>query len=375
MTGHKQVEAEKMCLEARLRQSQNMEAIGMLAGGIAHDFNNILSAILGNSELVRRATPEGSAERRYIDNVMQAGRRAKSLIERILAFSRCGVGDRVPINVQAVVEEAVELLEASHTSGVRLETHLEGGNAAVIGDATQLHQVVMNLCTNSLQAMPNGGTLRVTLDRAQVKQSYRLSHGSLTPNVYLRLCVADTGIGIPPEVLDRMFDPFFTTKGTTAGGTGLGLSLVRGIVADLGGAIDVRTSLGHGTDVTIWLPIGGEAPTASEQIPAEVPRGRGQAVMVIDDEAALLALAEKVLAEMGYEPIGFSSSAAALAALREAPHRFDIVLTDEVMPELTGTDLASEIRLLRPDIPIILTSGYCPRPLEERAHALGILKF
>jgi PAS domain S-box-containing protein len=275
ITEHKQLEAEKERLESQLRQSQKMEAIGMFAGGIAHDFNNILGAILGYGELAKKATPEGSVERRYINNVMQAGGRGKSLVERILAFSRSGVGDRGPINVQTVIEEALELLAASLEPRVRLETRLEGGDAAIIGDGTQLQQVVMNLCTNALQAMENGGVLGVALDCVHVEQVCWLSHGNLTPDVYVRLRVWDTGSGITPDVLDRMFDPYFTTKGTGEG-TGLGLSLVHGIVMDLGGAIDVRTSLGRGTAFTIWLPIAGEIPVASVKAAAEVPRGRGQ---------------------------------------------------------------------------------------------------
>ena len=258
ITARKNAEAEKDRLEVQLRQSQKLEAMGTLAGGIAHDFNNILGAILGYGELAQKAAPEGGAVRRYLDNVMHAGGRAKALVERILAFSRSGVGERGPINVQAVIEETLELLAASLAPGVRLEKRLEAGDAAIIGDATQLHQVAMNLCTNALQAMEHGGVLEVTLDRADVAQNRRLSHGSLAPGAYVRLCVSDTGSGIPPRVLDRMFDPFFTTKGVGEG-TGLGLSLVHGIVADLGGAIDVRTAVGRGTTFTIWLPIAGEA--------------------------------------------------------------------------------------------------------------------
>jgi PAS domain S-box-containing protein len=371
VTERKQIEADKERLEAQLRQSQKMEAMGALAGGIAHDFNNILAAILGYGELAEKAAPMGSVVRRYVDNMMNAGGRGKSLVERILAFSRSGVGDRGPINVQAVIEEALELLGASLAPGVRLEKRLEAGNAAVIGDATQLHQVAMNLCTNALQAMENGGVLEVVLDCADVGQRCRLSRGDLAAGVYVRLCVSDTGTGIPPYVLDRMFDPFFTTKGAGEG-TGLGLSLVHGIVMDLGGTIDVRTNLGGGTTFTIWLPVGGEATVPSTEIATEVPRGQGESVMIVDDEKSLVALAEEVLAEIGYEPIGFSSSMAALEAFRAAPERFDIVLTDEMMPELMGTDLAREIRLLRPDIPIVLTSGYSGAPLYERASAAAI---
>ena len=329
ITARKNAETEKERLEIQLRQSQKMEAMGTLAGGIAHDFNNILGAILGYGELAQKAAPEGDVVRRYLDHVMHAGGRAKALVERILAFSRSGVGERRPINVQAVIEETLELLAASLPPGVRLEKRLETGDAAIVGDATQLHQVAMNLCTNAFQAMENGGVLEVALDRAEVAQSRRLSHGNLAPGAYVRLCVSDTGSGIPPHVLDRMFDPFFTTKGVGEG-TGLGLSLVHGIVADLGGAIDVRSTVGRGTTFTIWLPIAGEVMVPSAEVAAELPHGQGQTVMIVDDETALVALAEEMLAELGYEPLGFSSSSGgaggiprSAAALRYRPDRRD----------------------------------------------------
>jgi len=371
ITARKNVEADKERLEIQLRQSQKMEAMGTLAGGIAHDFNNILGAILGYGELAQKAAAESSVVRRYLDNVMHAGGRAKALVERILAFSRSGVGERGPVNVQAVIEETLEMLAASLPSGMSLTQRLEAGDAAIVGDATQLHQVAMNLCTNALQAMKAGGVLEVVLDRADVAQTRALSHGSVAPGRYVRLCVSDTGSGIPPQVLDRMFDPFFTTKGVGEG-TGLGLSLVHGIVSDLGGAIEVHTVVGRGTTFTIWLPMAGEASIPSAEVAAELPRGDGQTVMIVDDEKPLVALAEEILAELGYEPIGFSSSAAALEAFRAAPQRFDIVLTDETMPELVGVDLASAIRELRPDIPIVLMSGYSGAQLHERARAVGV---
>jgi PAS domain S-box-containing protein len=371
VTARKNAEAEKERLEIQLRQSQKMEAMGTLAGGIAHDFNNILGAILGYGELAQKAAAEGSAVRRYVDNVMHAGGRAKALVERILAFSRSGVGERGPINVQAVIAETLELLAASLPPGVSLTKRLEAGDAAIVGDATQLHQVAMNLCTNALQAMKDGGVLEVVLDRADVAQNRRLSQGNIAAGAYVRLCVSDTGSGIPPQVLERMFDPFFTTKGVGKG-TGLGLSLVHGIVADLGGSIDVRTAIGRGTTFAIWLPIAGEATVPSTGVATELPRGHGQTVMIVDDEKPLVALAEEILAELGYEPVGFSSSLVALKAFRQAPQRYDIVLTDETMPELVGTDLAREVRLLRPAIPVVLMSGYSGSQLHERARAVGI---
>ena len=371
ITARKNAEVEKERLEAQLRQSQKLEAMGTLAGGIAHDFNNILGAILGYGELAQRNSPEGSIIRRYVDNVIHAGDRAKLLVERILAFSRSGLGERGLINVQATIEETLELLAASLPPGVRLERRLEAGNAAIVGDATQLHQVAMNLCTNALQAMENGGVLEVALDRANVPHERRLSQGSLARGTYVRLCVRDTGSGIPPHLFDRVFDPFFTTK-RVGEGTGLGLSLVHGIVADLGGVIDVDTAVGRGTTFIIWLPMAGEAPVPAGKIDAALPHGRGQTVMVVDDEKPLVALAEEMLADLGYEPVGFCSSSAALEAFRQAPQRFDIVLTDETMPELVGTDLAAEIRRLRPDIPIVLMSGFSGAQLHERARASGI---
>jgi PAS domain S-box-containing protein len=371
VTARKNAEAEKERLELQLRQSQKMEAMGTLAGGIAHDFNNILGAILGYGELAQKAAPEGGALRRYLDNVMQAGGRAKALVERILAFSRSGVGERGPVNVQAVIEETLELLAASLPAGVRLERRLDAGDAAIVGDATQLHQVAMNLGTNALQAMEKGGVLEVSMDRAEVAQTRRLSHGNLNPGKYVRLRVSDTGSGIPPRVLDRLFDPFFTTKGVGEG-TGLGLSLVHGIVTDLGGAIDIRSAIGEGTAFTIWLPTAGETTVPVDEVVAELSHGHGQTVMIVDDEKALVAIGEEMLAELGYEPIGFTSSVAALEAFREAPDRFDIVLTDETMPELIGTALAVKVHELRPDVSIILMSGYAGAQMLERARAAGI---
>jgi PAS domain S-box-containing protein len=371
ITERKNAEADRGRLEAQLRQSQKMEAMGTLAGGIAHDFNNILGAILGYGELAQKAASDGSVVRRYLDNVMHAGGRAKALVERILAFSRSELCERGPVNVQAAVVETLELLAASLPPGVRLERRVNAGDAAIVGDATQLHQLAMNLCTNALHAVELGGVVEVALDRADVTSEHRLSHGNLAPGAYVRLRVSDTGSGIPPQVLDRMFDPFFTTKGVGEG-TGLGLSLVHGIVADLGGAIDVRTAIGSGTTFEIWLPICGEAAAPADEPDAQAPRGEGQAVMIVDDEKALVALAEEMLAELGYEPIGFSSSISALQALREAPDRFDIVLTDETMPDLTGTDFARQVRRLRPELPIVLMSGYSGSQLHERARTTGV---
>jgi signal transduction histidine kinase len=370
VTERKRAEEALQRSEQRLRQAEKMEAIGRLAGGIAHDFNNILGAILGYGEMAQRNL-EGRAVRRHVDQVMQAGGRGKALVERILAFSRSGLGERVPVHVQSVVEETLEILAASLASNVRLERQLDAGDTAIVGDATQLHQVAMNLCTNALQAMERGGVLTVVLDRASVPERRLLSHGTLSPGPYVRLSVGDTGSGIPPAVLERMFDPFFTTKGV-GDGTGLGLSLVHGIVADFGGAIDVATQAGVGTTFTVWLPAAGETPRLLAEPAGELPRGNGETVMIIDDQRSLVALAEETLAELGYEPAGFDSSVAALLAFRADPQRFDLVLTDETMPDMSGVELAREMRCVRPDLPIVLMSGYSGAQLTESARAAGV---
>src|SRR5258708_14313736 len=243
---------EREEMQRELQQAAKMEAIGRLAGGIAHDFNNILGAILGYGELAQRNL-EGGAVRRHVDQVMEAGARGKGLVERILAFSRSGLGERVPVHVQSVVEETLEILAASLLPQVRLEKRLDAGDTAVVGDATQLHQVAMNLCTNALQAMEHGGVLTVVLDRESVPERRLLSHGTLVRGSYVRLSVSDTGSGIPPAGLERLLDPFFTTQ-DVGDGTGLGLSLVHGIVADFGGAIREAWPARLGTTSTGSLP-------------------------------------------------------------------------------------------------------------------------
>jgi signal transduction histidine kinase/ActR/RegA family two-component response regulator len=367
----KQAQIDKEQLESQLRQSQKMEAIGTLAGGIAHDFNNVLGAILGYGELaLRRAAGDRDLER-YLDNVMHAAERAKLLVERILGFSRSGLGDRVLVNVQSVVKETVELLEASLPVGIRIESTLTAGAAAVWGDPTYLHQVTMNLCTNAVQSMDGGGVMEVTLERTELTEAKTLSRGPVAPGDYVRLCVSDSGAGIPPAMLERIFDPFFTTK-QVGEGTGLGLSVVHGIVSDLGGAIDVSSSVGQGTRFEIWLPVAGEAAMPTLEPPETLPHGNGETLMIVDDERPLVALAEEVVAGLGYEPVGFVSSRLALEAFRAAPDRFDAVLTDESMPDLMGIELVRQIRALRPAVPAILMSGHGDARLVSRAGDIGI---
>lgn len=370
VTPEKWALAERERLEQRLRHAAKMEAVGRLAGGIAHDFNNILGAILGYGELARSNVDEASRASFQIDQIMQAGVRAKELVNRILAFSRSGIGERVPLRVQSIVEEALELLAASLPADIRLDRRLKAGDCAIVGDATQLHQVVMNLCTNAVQAMEGSGVLTVVLENVDIGESRSVSDRTLGPGSYVRLEVSDSGNGISPAVLERMFDPFFTTK-RAGDGTGLGLAMVHGIVTDLGGVIDVATQTGVGTTFTIWLPATDETPRLLSKPAAELPRGHGETVMVVDDEPALVAIAEETLTHLGYRPVGFDSGVAALQAFRADPGRFDLVLTDETMPNLTGTELTRQMRQLRPDIAIILMSGYSGTQMSERAQAAG----
>jgi len=355
----------------RLRQAAKMEAIGRVAAAIAHDFNNILGAILGHGDLAQLKVSKHSPGRRHVDEAMRAAARGKGLVERILAFSRREQNARAPVQVQAVVEEALALLGPSVGHEVRLEHALDAADAAVIGDATQLHQAVMNLCTNAIHAIEQHGVVTVRLARARVDRHLPLSHGTLATGDYVRLAVSDTGAGIPPAALERLFEPFFTTKGSGKG-TGLGLSLVHAIVADLGGAIDVTTEVGVGTTFALWLPAASDAPAPQAEPQPGLPRGDGEAVMVVDDDPVLVELAEEMLIELGYRPTGFRSSVAALEILRAEPRRFEVVLIDELMPQLSGTSLAAEIRQLRPDLPILLMSGYSGRDLMQRAGLAGV---
>ena len=377
VTQRKQAEDELRKLELELRRAQRLEAMGTLAGGIAHDFNNILGAIVGYGEMALRDAKKGTRLRRDLDAIMAAGERGRSLVDRILAFSRSGVGERVPVHVEEVVREALDQLAAKLPENVTIAPRLHAGRAAMLGDSTQVHQVVMNLANNAVQAMPHGGVLRVALETMRLDTARSATVGAVMPGEYIVLRLNDTGTGISPEVFERMFDPFFTTKEVGVG-SGLGLSLVHGIVANVGGAIHVTTELGKGSSFTVYLPRSGEAPTKAIDENRPLPRGDGERVLVVDDEEPLVRLATETLERLGYEAVAFTSSAAALAAFRADPQHFDAVLTDERMPGLSGSALIREMRGIRDSIPVVLMSGYLgatPRDARETgvAEALGIL--
>ncbi|MGJ7519781.1 ATP-binding protein [Variovorax sp. LT1P1] len=362
---------ERRRLEARLQQTQRLEALGTLAGGIAHDFNNILGAILGFGELAQQQAEPGSALRRHIDRVLQGGARARLLVRRILDFSRSGVTDRAPVHVQTLMEEIVAMLASTLPAGVDLQAQLDAGDAAVLGDATQLYQVAMNICTNAVQAIEGAGTVSIRLRRVDVRAPRVLMHTELAVGPHVCLEVRDTGVGIPPEALQRIFEPFFTTK-KQGEGTGLGLAVVHGIVADLGGAIDVASVPGEGTQVSVWLPVCGECAPATVPDTGEWPAGQGEVVMVVDDEQALVELAEETLAGLGYEPVGFDSAERALQAFEADPDRFDALLSDEMLPGMPGTELARLLRAQRPALPVLLMSGKVNQAMVARAQAAGV---
>jgi PAS domain S-box-containing protein len=371
VTERKRAEEGLKTMERKLRQAQRLESMGTLAGGIAHDFNNILGAVLGYGEMALRDAKKGSRLARDLDNIMVAGERGRALVDRVLAFSRSAVGERVPVHVERVVREVLDLVMAKLPESVTVHPKLHAGLAAVLGDATQVHQVVANLASNAIHAMPAGGTLRVELAVERIDAPRAATIGARAPGEYVVLTVADTGTGIAPEIVDRIFDPFFTTK-EVGTGTGLGLSLVHGIVTELGGAIGVASVVGAGTTFTVYLPRSGDAAHRGDAKESALPRGDGQRVLIVDDEEPLVQLATRTLAELGYEAIGFTSSAAALAALRADPHRFDALITDERMPEMSGSALIREVRSVRDSMPVVVMSGYLGTAAAgEAAAAIG----
>ena len=362
--------SERDALQARLNQSQRLEALGTLAGGIAHEFNNILGAMLGYGEMAEAASRKGSAARRYVGQIMKAGERAQNVVQQVLAFGRRREREHRSIRAEPVVAEAIELMRASFPA-IAIRTDLNAGRASIRGDPTELQQVVINLGTNAAQAMDGRGTLHVELEAFESIEDLTLSHGSLPKGSYVRLVVRDTGQGMDRGTIDRMFEPFFTTK-PVGQGTGLGLSTVHGIVTQHGGAINVRSRPGRGTTFKVYFPRSEDAAEDKEAAQAPARRGHGETILIVDDDKPLVLLGEEMLAALGYEPVGFDSSSAALAAFHADPKRFDLVLTDEVMPEITGTELAGVFHQVRPDLPIILMTGNDRPVQQDRLTSAGI---
>jgi PAS domain S-box-containing protein len=362
---------ERKRLEAQIRQAQKMEALGTLAGGIAHDFNNILAVIMAQTEMAADGLPEGGELSRQLQEILVAADRARDLVRQILTFSRRTEQERRPVAVQAIVAEAMRLLRASLPATVEFRQQVEPGRALVLADPTQLHQVVLNLCTNAEHAMrERGGLLDVQLRTVEVDAEFVAAHPPLHPGSHVKLTVRDTGHGMSPQVQERIFDPFFTTK-PRGEGTGMGLAVVHGIVASHGGAITVESAPGRGTRFDIYLPRcdGAEAP----EIPVEAPaRGLGERILLVDDEPLLVRIGAATLERLGYRVARYTDGREALEAFRADPDAFDLVITDQTMPQMTGETLARELLRLRPRLPIILCTGFSHAMTEDKARSLGI---
>ncbi|MFI5076239.1 MAG: PAS domain S-box protein, partial [Vicinamibacteria bacterium] len=366
----KDAEAARQRLEAPLRQAQKMEALGTLAGGVAHDFNNILGTIIGNVELAREdLVPEHPAQESLAE-VEKASARARELVQQILTFGRRQPDERRVIGLREVVEESIRLLRATLPKGIEVVTGFARDVPNVLADGSRIHQVVMNLCTNAWQAIP-GGVGRITVSLATVRVTDEHGLAGLPPGRYACLTVADSGTGIDPAIVERIFDPFFTTK-PPGEGTGLGLSVVDGIVKSHEGAISVESMPGHGAIFHAYFPgVDAEAlPRAIE--PRPLRQGRGQRVLYLDDEASLVHLTSRLLTRAGYEVEGFTRPAEAVAAFAADPRRFDVVVSDMNMPTATGLSVAAEMLRLRPDMPVALISGFVTDELAARAEALGV---
>jgi signal transduction histidine kinase/CheY-like chemotaxis protein len=365
------LEEERRRLERGLRDSQKAEAVGFLAASMAHDFNNVLGAIVGYAEVARTQIGDDTRVVQALDGLLSASERARQLVRRVLTFDphRCVL--HAPLAIEPIVTEALALLRTGLPPSISLHPPAPGCAGQIKGDATEVHQVVMNLCTNAVRAMPAGGILEVRIETVQVDAPRELSLGKLQPGRWLQLSISDTGIGLSSEQLESIFDPFYTTR-SSGDGTGIGLTVVRNIVSSMGGAIEVASRPRAGTTMSVYWPLLEPRPTGKSAEPAKRPTGEGQAILIVDDEPELVRLAEEIVASLGYEAIGFSDATAAIASFRRAPARFDAVLTDERMPLLYGTTLAGMIHELRSDIPILLVTGHREKQTDVRARRAGI---
>ena len=365
--------SEQQKLESQLRQAQKLEALGTLAGGIAHDFNNILAAIIGFTEMIYDHVPKESRQARHAQRVLQAGMRGRELVRQMLTFSRRTEEEKKPLQLSSIVKETVKLLRPSIPSTISIRVSVKSESGLILGDSVQIQQVLMYLATNAAQAMrEKGGVLDVELSDFSVAPSGRNPH-AIEPGAYMKLLVRDTGIGMPPEVVDKIFDPFFTTKGLGEG-TGLGLSVVLGIVKQAHGYITVDSEPGKGSTFTVYFPKVAEELATEPATDHGLPTG-SERILFVDDEEALLQMGEELLAELGYEVVCRMSSREALSLVKDDPSRFDLVITDQTMPDMTGFELAREILAVRPDMPVILATGFSSLVNEDSAREAGIKAF
>jgi len=370
ITDRKLAEAEKANLEKQLFQSQKMEAIGTLAGGVAHDFNNILAAIIGYTEM---ATEESQKEiqSRYLQETLKGAERAKNLVKQILTFSRQDGHEKKPLDIKLLLKEAIKFLRASIPATIEIRQRLTDESCNILADPTQMHQVIMNLCTNAGHAMKQtGGVLTMELSTIELSPGEISRHSDLKPGPYVKLTVSDTGHGIDHALQLRIFDPFFTTKSKEEG-TGLGLSVVYGIVKSHNGVVTVYSEPGKGASFNVYLPMIIHEEITKRSVSSAVTGGT-ERILFVDDEPALVDIGISMLSALGYQVTGVTSSMEALNLFRAAPDRFDLVITDMTLPKLTGIDLSREMIQIRPEIPVILCSGIRDSETEGQVKSLGI---
>ena len=370
LTKTKRAEEEKKKLEIQLQQAQKMEAIGALAGGIAHDFNNILSAIIGYTELARLNDGASTIENE-LNQVLIAANRAKDLVKQILAFSRQTDEERMPVSVGMVVKEAIKFLRATIPTTIEIKSRIDKNSGAVLANSVELHQIIMNLCTNAVHAIGDrGGVLEVEVRNAEIEHAQINNFVELEMGSYVLVSVKDTGYGMTPDVIKRIFDPYFTTKEKGVG-TGLGLAVVHGIVKKSGGAIQVESEPGKWTIFYIYLPrINMTLPIkAAQPKPIE---GGPERILFVDDEKMLVDIGEQALQRLGYHVVSRTSSIEALELFKAKPDYFDLVITDQTMPGMTGDALARELLRIRPNLPVIICTGYSQTIDHERAKKIGI---
>jgi PAS domain S-box-containing protein len=376
ITEQKQAEVDRNKLQAQLHQAQKMEAIGTLAGGIAHDFNNILGAILGYAELVRDDCSQNSETVRDLDQIILAGNRAKDLVRQILAFSRQAEAEKIPLQPAFIVKEALKLLRASLPTTIAIIQDIDAETAPILADPTQIHQLTVNLCTNAFHAMEEqGGTLTVSLSSVHLPHREQGENDGMATETFVRLSISDTGTGIAPEIRENIFDPYFTTK-VAGKGTGIGLSIVHGIVTSYGGTITCESQPGQGTTFHITLPALTELAPMIEDLDKEaaIPAGN-ERILLIDDEEILIEITQTMLQRLGYHVTVRRSSLEALSSFQNQPEAYDLVITDQTMPGMTGMDLARCMLQIRPNLPIILCTGYSSLISEDKAMAMGIKGF
>jgi signal transduction histidine kinase/CheY-like chemotaxis protein len=374
----RQVEERTQALaesERQVQQVLKLQAIGTLAGGIAHDFNNILFPIIGYTELSMDEVPENSQIHSNLKEVLKAANRAKDLVQQILTFSRQNGRERKPVQVDKIIRETLSLLRASIPKTIDIVCDLDQGCKPVMGDPTQIHQVLMNLCTNAYHAMQEtGGTIQVRLTQTHIDYEETLKHMGIKMGPHLHLMVKDEGVGMDSSVLSRIFEPYFTTK-EPGKGTGLGLSVIHGIVKNHGGYITVDSSPGRGSAFHVYLPTIEESEIELEKEPyPSNPRG-SERILLVDDEPQLLAMEKQLIEKLGYRVTSCPNAGDALKALEEEPDQFDLIITDMTMPQMTGDQLARQAWKIRSDLPVILCTGYNEMMSEEKAIEMGIRKF